>query len=101
MQLLEPGDVIIKLSSGGAGIGEPTDRDPELVRADVVDEMITVDAAERIYGVALDPETFELDGERTAELRARPREPVEIVIDERRLTVGLSGPDGAAREEEE
>jgi N-methylhydantoinase B len=91
MQELAPGDVVIKLSSGGAGVGPPSERDPEAVRADVIDELVSLEAAERIYRVAIDPETLELDHERTEALRAsEPEEEIEIVIDERRLTVGLS-----------
>lgn len=90
MQALEHGDVVVKLSSGGAGIGSPRERGPEAVRADVVDDVVSLEAAERIYGVALDPETLELDRERTEALRAGSAEEVEIVIDEHELTVGLS-----------
>lgn len=91
MQPLEDGDVLIKLSSGGAGVGPPTERDPLAVRADVIDELVSVEAAERIYGVALDPETLAVDEERTAALRAQPPQQVPIVIDERSLTVRLEG----------
>jgi N-methylhydantoinase B len=87
MQELEHGDVVVKLSSGGAGIGDPTERDPESVREDVVNEFVTVQAAEDIYRVAIDPDTLELDAERTASLRARPGDAFEIAIDEKQLTV--------------
>ena len=53
---------MIKLSSGGAGIGVPTDREPEAGAAGRGNEFVTLEAAERIYGVAIDPET--LDGRR-------------------------------------
>jgi N-methylhydantoinase B len=89
MQELEHGDVVIKLSSGGAGIGDPSERDPEAVREDVANEMVSVEAAERIYRVAIDPETGGLDRKRTADLRAEPAEPVQITIDEERLAVRL------------
>jgi N-methylhydantoinase B len=92
MQPLETGDEVVKLSSGGAGVGDPREREPERVREDVIDEMITVEAAERIYGVALDPDTLEIDGGRTEKLRRGEAEDVEVVIDEERLTVGLSAP---------
>jgi N-methylhydantoinase B len=92
MQPLEHGDVVIKLSSGGAGVGEPSERDPEAVRADVVDEVVSVEAAERIYRVAIDPETLAMDPARTAQLRAHAAEEVAIVIDEQRLSVGLAPP---------
>src|SRR5262249_49925801 len=86
---LEPGDVMIKLSAGGAGVGDPHQRDPELVRADVVEEMVTLEAAERIYGVVLDPRTLTVDRERTAALRAVAAEPAVIAIDERLLETVL------------
>jgi N-methylhydantoinase B len=95
MQPLEQGDVLIKLSSGGGGVGDPAERDAEAVRADVLDDLVSVEAAERIYRVALDPDTLELDGARTAELRGQPPERVDVVIDEARLTVGLSAPEAA------
>ena len=89
MQALEQGDTVIKLSSGGAGIGDPAEREPEAVRDDVRNEVVSVEAAKRIYRVALDPETLEVDAEATARLRSDPSEAVPIVIDEERLTVGL------------
>jgi N-methylhydantoinase B len=94
MQMLENGDEVIKLSSGGAGIGSPTEREPEAVRRDVVNEFITVAAARRIYGVVIEPETMTVDDDATAELRRSELEPVEVAIDEQALTVGLqSHPD--------
>jgi N-methylhydantoinase B len=95
MQELQPGDVIIKLSSGGAGVGAPAERDPEAVRADVVDELVSVEAAERIYRVAIDPDTLEIDRDRTEALRAGGADPVAIQIDEKQLTVELAPDEGA------
>jgi N-methylhydantoinase B len=89
MQDLRTGDVVIKLSSGGAGIGDPAERDPEAVREDVVNEFVSLEAAERIYRVALDPGTLEIDHDRTAALRSESPEPVAVAVDERELTVGL------------
>jgi N-methylhydantoinase B len=99
MQMLEQGDEVIKLSSGGAGIGEPTDREPEEVCRDVANEFITIEAARRIYGVAIDPATLTIDFEATAELRRGELEPVEVVIDESALTVGLTAPNREDQEE--
>jgi N-methylhydantoinase B len=89
MQPLEPGDVVIKLSSGGAGVGDAYERDPEAVRTDVVNEFVTVEAARRIYGVAIDPHSLEIDEEETERLRSGARTPIEVVIDEENLTIGL------------
>jgi N-methylhydantoinase B len=92
MQEFQPGDVLIKLSSGGGGVGDPRERDPAAVQRDVRNEFVSLEAAEKIYGVALDPETLEVDVARTAELRAAPATPIEIVIDQETLTVGLREP---------
>ena len=36
---------------GGGGWGDPTKRDPELVLDDVYDELVSLESAERDYGV--------------------------------------------------
>ncbi|MSQ51848.1 MAG: hydantoinase B/oxoprolinase family protein [Betaproteobacteria bacterium] len=45
-------EVIVNQGSGG-GWGSPLDRDPELVRWDVVEELVTREAAREQYGVVL------------------------------------------------
>ena len=65
----------------------------EVIGGYAVVEAPSLEAAEKIYGVALDPATLEIDEARTAELRAGPATPVEVVIDEQTLTVGLREPD--------
>jgi N-methylhydantoinase B len=94
MQPLEHGDEVIKLSSGGAGIGEPIEREPEAVRRDVINEFITVEAARRIYGVVIDPETFAVDEAATADVRGGELGTVQVAIDEDALTVGLTEASG-------
>jgi N-methylhydantoinase B len=71
---IAPGDVVVITPAGGAGYGDPLEREPELVAADVRDEYVSGEQAERVYGVALDARTGEVDGERTAALRARLRQ---------------------------
>jgi N-methylhydantoinase B len=65
--LENPGDVFEHTWSGGGGFGDPLDRDPEKVFADVLNEAVSVDAARRIYGVivngALDREATERERE--------------------------------------
>jgi 5-oxoprolinase (ATP-hydrolysing) len=51
------------------GYGDPVEREPELVRSDVLDGFTTVERAERDYGVVIDPETLELDLEATERKR--------------------------------
>ena len=60
--VLEPGSVVELLTGGGGGFGDPRQRDPERVRRDVLDGYVTREAAERDYGVKLDPVTLEVVG---------------------------------------
>lgn len=66
---LADGDLLRSVTATGGGFGNPRDRDPERVRADVLDGYVTVAAAREIYGVAIDPKTLELDPAATARLR--------------------------------
>ena len=48
---VKTGDVLVKHSSGGGGVGNPAERDPEMVREDVEKEFITRgDGAECLQG---------------------------------------------------
>lgn len=49
-----PGDVVSYISPGGGGYGDPLDRDPAKVLDDLLDDFITVDHAETVYGVMFD-----------------------------------------------
>jgi N-methylhydantoinase B len=61
--------------SGASGYGDPLERDPGLVRADLADGAVTVETARGIYGVGqTDAETDELRG-RLRELRRAGRAP--------------------------
>lgn len=48
------GERIVMQSAGGGGYGDPMDRDPDLVAADVAVGYVTAEAAKDAYGVALD-----------------------------------------------
>ena len=50
---LQPGDVLLMESSGGGGFGDPLERDPTRVAADLNEGYVTPAAAEAIYGVVL------------------------------------------------
>jgi N-methylhydantoinase B len=52
---LKRGDVIRTMTGGGGGFGNPRERDPELVRADVLDRHLTPEAARQRYGVEVGP----------------------------------------------
>jgi N-methylhydantoinase B len=59
----------VLLTAGGGGYGVPYERDPELVRQDVIAGYVTVDAARQDYGVVIDPRNFETDLPATLSLR--------------------------------
>lgn len=62
------GEVVSNRTGGGGGYGHPFDRDPELVREDVIDGYVSREAAEEEYGVVI-REDNSIDREKTAELR--------------------------------
>jgi N-methylhydantoinase B len=68
------GEVCKSKSPGGGGWGDPLDRDPRRVWADVVDGLVTPQRARQVYGVVLGPEgravdDLELDEVATERLR--------------------------------
>jgi N-methylhydantoinase B len=52
---LKRGDVIRTMTGGGGGFGNPRERDPRLVRVDVLDRHLTPAAARQSYGVEVGP----------------------------------------------
>ena len=67
------GSVLFAQSGGGGGWGDPLDRDPQAVLADVLDEIVSVAGAERDYAVVIDPEALAVDHARTRALRESRR----------------------------
>jgi N-methylhydantoinase B len=70
------------LSTGGGGYGDPLERDPEAVSADVRDEIVSRAAARDVYGVVLDPQTGRVDLTATEALRkelAKSRKIVAVI----------------------
>ena len=63
------GDRVRVITPGGGGWGDPQERLPEAVRWDVLEEMVSAERARSVYGVALDPNTLELDEAQTRQLR--------------------------------
>jgi len=66
---LQSGDKSIDYVMGGAGVGNPLERDIEAVREDVRDGLVSVESARDDYGVVIDPQTFEVDESETKKLR--------------------------------
>ena len=67
------GDVFRHELAGGGGWGDPLERDPERVLADLRDELITDDFARAAYGVAVDRASWTVDPALTRTLRAEIR----------------------------
>jgi N-methylhydantoinase B len=63
------GDIVISESAGGAGVGKPEERDPEYVKIDVKNDLVSLEKARDIYKVVLKPETLEIDYQATKTLR--------------------------------
>ena len=67
------GDLMVFSMGGGGGYGDVLERDPNLVRKDLLDKMITKDIAEKIYGVLFVSESLEIDSDKTEKRRNRMR----------------------------
>jgi N-methylhydantoinase B len=65
----ERGDTIEFYSAGGGGYGNPRERDPEEVAADVRNGYVSIEKARDEYGVALDPAALTADLAATRRLR--------------------------------
>jgi N-methylhydantoinase B len=68
---MAPGEVVGLRSGGGAGWGDAFDRGPELVLEDVIDGYVSVEGAERDYGVVVveTADGYAVDAEKTAARR--------------------------------
>lgn len=72
-QRFQAGDRIEVIMVCGAGYGDPFERDPEAVAADVLDGLLDLSAAEQDYGVVLNPETLLVDELATEKSRQREK----------------------------
>jgi N-methylhydantoinase B len=71
---LGDGDVLYMRVASGGGYGDPLERDPELVRSDVANSIVSRAAARQVYGVVLKSD-LQVDLAATHELRnSRRRE---------------------------
>ncbi len=66
--------IAVNLSVGGAGYGDPLDRDPIAVQQDLIDGLVSEWTATHVYKVAYDPAKQRVDVEKTAKLRDRERQ---------------------------
>jgi len=71
---IEPGDMFSRPTAGGGGLGDPLERDPAAVMLDVEDDYVSIERAEKDYGVVLkvidiDLAQYEVDAEATKAAR--------------------------------
>jgi N-methylhydantoinase B len=59
------GTVLFQQAGGGGGYGDPHLRDPSQVAHEVKNGIISIEQAEKAYGVVINPETFEVDENKT------------------------------------
>jgi N-methylhydantoinase B len=53
---IEEGDTLIIHTPGGGGYGDPRKRDPERVRRDILNGLVSPEAAMREYGIEVSEE---------------------------------------------
>jgi N-methylhydantoinase B len=61
-------------TGGGCGVGNPLNRDVEKVRINALNRYISVKKANTVYGVVIEPVSFEVDVEKSKKLRGKERE---------------------------
>ncbi len=82
---LQRGDLVRIRTTGGGGWGDPLEREPEMVRLDVIRGLVSRDAALRDYGVALqgnDEASLQVDVAATTRRRqelGRPPEALPLI----------------------
>jgi N-methylhydantoinase B/oxoprolinase/acetone carboxylase alpha subunit len=70
----EAGDFIELVEPNAAGYGDPLERDPELVREDILDDFTSLELARKAYGVVFsDDRSLEIDRDATERLREELR----------------------------
>ena len=68
---LGPGDVVLMDAAGGGGYGDPLERDPEMVLADVINGYVSPGGARDDYGVVIDKQAMKVDEAATRKLREK------------------------------
>lgn len=67
---IKAGERARNTNPGGGGFGSSFEREPEAVLRDVIEGIVSINAAAKEYGVVIDSETLQLDEKATQALRA-------------------------------
>jgi N-methylhydantoinase B len=68
---ISAGDSIQADLGGGGGWGDPLERNPMAVLDDVIDEYVSLDAAQKYYGVVIEEKEMKVDLDQTRALREK------------------------------
>lgn len=66
---IQPGQRVTNINPGGGGYGPAFDRDPKAIQQDVLNGLVSLEAAELEYGVKLNPVCLTIDWAETERLR--------------------------------
>ncbi len=101
---LQYGDVVLMLGTSGGGVGDPLEREADLVRTDVKEGYISQRRARDVYGVVFEDGNVDLSKTEGVRRELRSQRPyfrvdpsAEDHFDERDCRLCLIGPDAAAR----
>lgn len=70
---LKAGDLIYVRWLAGGGYGDVLERNPELVRKDIMNQLVSLECAKDVYGVVIDEKTLGLKREETERLKREIR----------------------------
>ncbi len=73
-QIVENGDIFVDFSMGAGGYGDVLERNPDMVMEDLRKEIISHRTAQKVCKVVYDPDNFDVDYQKTEELRQQERE---------------------------
>ena len=79
---VEANDLVRLITPGGGGWGDPLEREVDAVRMDVIRRLVSIESAEREYGVSMDPDSHEVDVSATEKLKkqiAEKRGPTKLI----------------------
>jgi len=74
MHTARDGDVVVQMNGGGSGYGDVLERDPNAVMQDLKKYIISPWVVKNIYQVVYDPQTLEVNLEKTERKRQKERE---------------------------
>lgn len=84
---LRPNDLVSLAGGGGGGYGSAVERDPELVRLDVMNGYVSVKSAREDYGVVVDEASLKVDYDSTHRLRQALTESGQVYVEASRAAV--------------